>query len=638
MLRKSILSLFVVGLVAVSTLLVGAPPADAAFWDDPEWWGYDAAQAAEDGCDNVRDLPVVETIFGTTEGNLAFGTAGTLLRGGTLAPAVTGTGAAAATTAGATGAAAGSTAIATVGAGALWVLYFGGVACTAGIDVGRAIFGDRRVVPPMENGAVTIEDPVPCESFSPAGLVVGARPGDYCLGLVPNATPPEGAYLQPLRYYDTECIDGGGRCTPGFGAGSVLPSTDPFAPLAGGYGVSEAGSLTVDFPASSRPYNGTDGGAAWVIPCASPEVMCGLTPWTRNSLSPTIDMDPWTRAPGVGIRVNNSFVGGAVYEPARQQRFAMRVRAFARCKNPSTGVENEKENVSDVFGMHQADDVEMPLPPACDPGFAPIRVWVGRQVAEYGGVEPAEWIGDPRTEPAVDYTMPDDVKNNSDTIQCFLVGVTNCPIWEASPEDPNVRVGGPNGVQVPRTSPRVGTAVQELIEEAPWPESEPEPNPTTTVVPNPTTTVPTTTTTTPDDPCRGGAPSTSGCTPVDPPEDPPEGGDGECFPSGWGWLNPIEWVLKPVKCALLWAFWDQDTADEIAGLGEDHGWTTLINESNVSTDPAAGPCIDMDVAEICSSAVLEVEAPEPVQLLVAVAVSFFALFECIGLFARVTQG
>lgn len=31
-------------------------------------------------------------------------------------------------------------------------------------------------------------------------------------------------------------------------------------------------------------------------------------------------------------------------------------------------------------------------------------------------------------------------------------------------------------------------------------------------------------------------------------------GDSECFPGGWGALNPINWVLKPVKCALVWAF------------------------------------------------------------------------------------
>jgi hypothetical protein len=28
----------------------------------------------------------------------------------------------------------------------------------------------------------------------------------------------------------------------------------------------------------------------------------------------------------------------------------------------------------------------------------------------------------------------------------------------------------------------------------------------------------------------------------------------ECWPAGWGWFNPADWVLKPIKCALLWAF------------------------------------------------------------------------------------
>lgn len=28
----------------------------------------------------------------------------------------------------------------------------------------------------------------------------------------------------------------------------------------------------------------------------------------------------------------------------------------------------------------------------------------------------------------------------------------------------------------------------------------------------------------------------------------------KCFPTGWGILNPVEWVMKPVQCALEWAF------------------------------------------------------------------------------------
>lgn len=30
--------------------------------------------------------------------------------------------------------------------------------------------------------------------------------------------------------------------------------------------------------------------------------------------------------------------------------------------------------------------------------------------------------------------------------------------------------------------------------------------------------------------------------------------ESECWPEGWGWLNPLEWVYRPIKCALLWAF------------------------------------------------------------------------------------
>lgn len=38
------------------------------------------------------------------------------------------------------------------------------------------------------------------------------------------------------------------------------------------------------------------------------------------------------------------------------------------------------------------------------------------------------------------------------------------------------------------------------------------------------------------------------------PYEPADSPAGECFPTGWGLLNPVEWVLKPIKCALVWAF------------------------------------------------------------------------------------
>jgi len=59
-------------------------------------------------------------------------------------------------------------------------------------------------------------------------------------------------------------------------------------------------------------------------------------------------------------------------------------------------------------------------------------------------------------------------------------------------------------------------------------------------------------------------PKAPGADPVTPPApDPgpiaPGRGDvtsstGPCFPSGWGVFNPLEWVYRPVTCALSWAF------------------------------------------------------------------------------------
>lgn len=44
----------------------------------------------------------------------------------------------------------------------------------------------------------------------------------------------------------------------------------------------------------------------------------------------------------------------------------------------------------------------------------------------------------------------------------------------------------------------------------------------------------------------------------------PDADADECWPSGWGWFNPAQWVLRPIKCALEWAF--VPDGDE---LGED---------------------------------------------------------------------
>lgn len=48
-----------------------------------------------------------------------------------------------------------------------------------------------------------------------------------------------------------------------------------------------------------------------------------------------------------------------------------------------------------------------------------------------------------------------------------------------------------------------------------------------------------------------GTDSQAGTRPVTDPDAP---GERQCFPTGWGVLNPVEWVMKPTQCALEWAF------------------------------------------------------------------------------------
>lgn len=135
--------------------------------------------------------------------------------------------------------------------------------------------------------------------------------------------------------------------------------------------------------------------------------------------------------------------------------------------------------------------------------------------------------------------------------------------------------------------------------------------------PSPTTTVPGTPTTTPTttpDPCAGGAPSTS-CTPPVEEVDPEPGESGECFPSGWGWLNPVEWVLKPIKCAARWLFVPDKTAldTRLADL-EEHtddpplqwaaGFVDLVDNIDVSFvrwRDADLPCMSMNGTEWCAA-------------------------------------
>jgi hypothetical protein len=105
------------------------------------------------------------------------------------------------------------------------------------------------------------------------------------------------------------------------------------------------------------------------------------------------------------------------------------------------------------------------------------------------------------------------------------IGVSPAPLEEVAPYPVN---------------PAVPVLPEVEIPPVPSPQPEPEPGTSTTAVTS--TTVSTSTSTQPEE---GGL--LGPAVDVDPE-------NAECFPTGWGLLNPVDWILKPVKCALRWAF------------------------------------------------------------------------------------
>jgi hypothetical protein len=103
----------------------------------------------------------------------------------------------------------------------------------------------------------------------------------------------------------------------------------------------------------------------------------------------------------------------------------------------------------------------------------------------------------------------------------------------------------------------------------PNPSPTPNPNPSASPSPSPSTST-------------APSPSPSSSVAVDPPGSPgtPDPNDTEgvqCFPTGWGMLNPVEWVYKPVKCALSWAFVPNDVPSFTdVGLPLPPGWVPSL--------------------------------------------------------------
>jgi hypothetical protein len=87
------------------------------------------------------------------------------------------------------------------------------------------------------------------------------------------------------------------------------------------------------------------------------------------------------------------------------------------------------------------------------------------------------------------------------------------------------------------------------------------------------------------------------------------GDEDNCFPSGWSALNPVEWVLRPTKCALTWAFVPKATALQTgliqiqldrAGIAPSIAALTGVVTTLGGDDPTGcmGPAIAFDIPPV----------------------------------------
>lgn len=241
---------------------------------------------------------------------------------------------------------------------------------------------------------------------------------------------------------------------------------------------------------------------------------------------------------------------------------------------------------------------KVPANVACEVGYV---CWPNSEVARVAW--PETWITDP---PAVVECLR--VGNECGEKPTLIVGNPETPdddeCWwgfiTLDPEDclaltPPPGTGIDTGVsttevvdvaETPVGDPTsTGTPVDEIVDPKPDPTPTPDPNGVTVVVDVPI-----------DDggedaprvPCPVGSPGDENgpCIPSS---------EGECWPSGWGWFNPAEWVLKPIKCAMVWAF----VPDDLPGWLDEQGdklddvvpfsWTVdMVEWLDVATTPVDG--------------------------------------------------
>lgn len=94
------------------------------------------------------------------------------------------------------------------------------------------------------------------------------------------------------------------------------------------------------------------------------------------------------------------------------------------------------------------------------------------------------------------------------------------------------------------------------------------------------------------------------------PQRDPDGSNSSCFPSGWGVLNPIEWVERPTQCALQWAFVPRPQVVQQAFDGAKASWDdTFVG----AAEPLVGALAAVPAASGCNGIPIDLDATWPVE-------------------------
>lgn len=308
---------------------------------------------------------------------------------------------------------------------------------------------------------------------------------------------------------------------------------------------------TQDFPWPARPFRAIDqsNSAQLVIPCADPDAFCGMfTTWSPGGWpSPAIAQ--------VRMKSPSGLAGQTLIDPTIFKRGPLnRLAASVDCKTPGGATTTITGTSQRFYAWTSNVPYELPQCPA---GTAPVKVNVNRQYAASGGSDGPVVFAD--RDVVLSWTLPPETSGNSATLSCLVVGATACPT-DVVPGDPTkVAVGGPSGVQVLASAPNTRSLMNGLVQGSVFPSSTPDaarmpdagPAPSVTQAPSST-------------PSGGTEPGSSGPVPgqaggpasgTDPGGGENPGATGEaCWPAGWAMFNPLEWVYRPVRCVLVWAF------------------------------------------------------------------------------------